>query len=160
MRPDVVEPPVRSSAAASLDGHVLDATALSMLARLCARDVAVPLRRATHGITPVGAVDLGPRRIPVLVHDGAGRLLGVAGPRQLDGVGPRPLAAVDAMIPLHRLEIASGGDCATVLETPLERDGFALVLWRGRLLAAELDDVGRQARVFGLLAAWGRARFG
>lgn len=138
----------------------LDGQALALLARMRAHDVAIPVRRYCSAAEPVDEVGLDPRQTPVLVLGGAGRVVGVVGPRQVAAATGRGLVAAEAMIPLRRLEIAAGIDHATALARPLERDGFALVSWRGRLLAAELGDLGRQSHVFALLAEWGRARFG
>ncbi len=138
----------------------LDDQALALLARMRAHDVAKPVRRYCLAAASVDEVCLDPRQAPVLVLGGAGRILGVVGPRQVAAASGWGLLAAEAMISLRRLEITAGGDHATVLVKPLERDGFALVSWRGRLLAAELGDLGRQSHVFALLAEWGRARFG
>jgi hypothetical protein len=138
----------------------LDGLVQALLARLRACDVAMPIRASCLGSTPADRVVLGRRPMPVLVLDQAGCMLGAAGPRQLAAAAGLHRVVADAMTPANRLALISGADPALVLAGPLTRDGFAIVRWRGRLLAAEIDDLRCQARIHQMLSDWGRARFG
>lgn len=130
-------------------------------ARHSAADLARPLTAVRQADDRLA--ELGPeaRDAPALVLDGHGALVGVVGPRQLEAALRGESAdhrCSDVMVPIRALTIIGGTAPASALLPGLTAHGFAVVRSESGIAAADADDVGRQLRIWSLVAGWGQGR--
>lgn len=131
--------------------------------RFFARHSASDLTRPLTAVRQVDdlLVDLGPvaRGAPALVLDTGGALVGVIGPRQLRAAERSAVARCsDVMVPIRALSLTSASAPASNLLAGLATHGFAVVRGDSGISVADADDVGRQLRIWSLVAGWGRGR--